>query len=258
MPKERNTPQPDEQLDWEELIPEAEWRLYNSVLTAADEQGIAYALGGGLAFSAYAGQMRNTKDLDLFIVPENRQALVDLLHETGFADYYEQMAYDRNWIYRAYQGDVIVDVIWQMANYRAPVDKHWLVRGREIDIRGRRLRLLPVEELIWSKLYVLQRERTDWPDLFAILQRQTAAIDWNHLLDRTGEDAPLIAGVMAVFGWLCPQQARQAPTWLWQQLGLAEPEAGPNCDQDRRRADLLDSRDWLRVTTERVDDTSND
>jgi hypothetical protein len=245
MPTEENNTPPDEQLDWEELIPEADWHLYERVLAAADAQNIAYALGGGLAFSAYAGRLRNTKDLDLFVAPEDRQALVDLLGEAGFTDYHEREAYDRNWIYRGYQVDVIIDVIWQMANYRAPVDKHWLVRGREVEIRGHRIRLVPLEELIWSKLYVLQRERSDWPDLLIILQKQAAAVDWSHLLDRVGEDRPLLAALMAVFGWLCPQQARQVPPWLWQQLGLAEPEPGPDCTADRRRADLLDSRDWL-------------
>ena len=29
--------------------------------------------------------------------------------------------------------------------------------------------MLPPEELIWAKLYVLQRDRSDWPDILNLL-----------------------------------------------------------------------------------------
>jgi hypothetical protein len=228
-----------------ELIPPHDWALYRVVLEKALAQGLRFALGGGLAFSAYARRWRNTKDMDLYVLPDDRQAMIDLVRTSGFADYFEQEPYDRRWIYRSYRERVIVDVIWQMANQRAAVDDRWLSRGTEVTIHGVTVRLLSVEELIWAKLYVLQRDRCDWPDLLNLIYVQGGQLDWSYLLDQLGEDAPVLGGVMSVLGWMCPTRAQQLPEWIWTRLGLFKPPTGPDCQENRRRVRLLDSRDWF-------------
>src|SRR5205823_83304 len=155
---------PANPVNWEQLISEHDWSLYRAVLEAAHAQGLRFAVGGGLAFSAYAGRCRHTKDMDLYILAADRKAMTEVLTEAGFADYYAQLAYDRKWIHRSFRDGVIVDLIWQMANYRTQVDETWLTRGPEIAIRDCAVKLLPPEELLWTKLYVVQRERCDWPD----------------------------------------------------------------------------------------------
>jgi hypothetical protein len=45
-------------------------------------------LGGAFAMAAYTGRWRNTKDMDLFVLPSQRDAMVQLLTELGFQDYY--------------------------------------------------------------------------------------------------------------------------------------------------------------------------
>jgi predicted nucleotidyltransferase len=232
-------------VNWSEIIPDEEWKLHSSVIQKAQERGLRFALGGGLAFSAYSHRLRNTKDLDLFILPQEREAVIEVTREAGYADYYEKEPYDRSWIYRAYRDDVLVDVIWENANHRAEIDEAWLTRGPEIEMLGLSIRLLPPEELIWSKLYIIHRERCDWPDLLNILYRTGPKLDWEHLLKRVGRDAPLLGGLMSVFGWLCPQRAREVPEWVWERMGVAFPEPGPDCAEDRYRVELIDSRDWF-------------
>ena len=95
--------------------------------------------------------------------------MIDLLINMGFTDFYDQHAYDRSWIFRSTFGEDIVDVIWGMANHRTEVDTAWIQRGPVVDFEGRPLRLIPVEELIWSKLYVLQKDRCDWPDILNLI-----------------------------------------------------------------------------------------
>jgi hypothetical protein len=232
-------------LDWSEVVPDEQWAVFRPVLEAATAEGPRFAIGGGLAFSAYAGRKRNTKDIDLFVRPAQRQRMIGLLTRLGFEDYYEHEAYDRRWIYRGIQDGGIVDVIWQMANYRTQVESSWLTRGPLITMRDVRVRLLPPEELFWTKLYVMQRERCDWPDLLNILHALGPALDFEHLLERLGDDALVLGGLLNVFGWLCPDRARELPDWLWARVGLRRPAAGPSCDEDRRRVRLLDSRDWF-------------
>jgi hypothetical protein len=235
------------QPDWQMRIPDSEWAVYSRVIREIRSAGIRFAFGGAFATAVYTDQLRNTKDFDFYFLPADRERMEQALTRAGLHDHFERLSYDRNWIYRASQDDVIVDAIWQMANYRAQVDEQWLARGPEIVIRGEALRAIPIEELIWSKLYVLQRERCDWTDVFKLIDAQTASIDWDHLLDRLADDAPLLAGALEVYSWLAPDRAGRIEQRVWERLRLPYPTLITNSELSRARADLLDSRPWFRT-----------
>src|SRR4051812_37098848 len=192
-------------------IPAGEWGVYRNVLRRATQRGIRYAFGGAFATAEYTGELRNTKDFDIYIRPADRAAMIQIMSEAGLTDHFDRLAYDRSWIYRASQGDIIVDAIWAMANQRAEVDEAWLTRGPEVSILGEALRAIPIEELIWSKLYVLQRERSDWTDILNLIDAHTTSIDWDHLLQRLAEDTPVLGGALSVYGWLAPDRAPDIP-----------------------------------------------
>ena len=219
------TPTPTK-LAWR--VPERDWKVYRRVLKEAVASGIPFAVGGAIALGAYTGKFRDTKDVDLYVVPEDRQRMIELTERLGLKDYYDTVPYDREWIYRATDGRVIVDVIWAMANKRAIVDQDWLKRGNEVMAGDVRVRVLPPEELVWSKLYVMQRERCDWPDILNVMYAAGARMDWEHLMQRVGDDAPLLKGVLSVFTWLCP-----------------DAKTGSDGRADGVRAHLLDSRPWF-------------
>ena len=189
--------------DWCDKIGEPAWRVYSSVIDAAQENGITFALGGGFAVSTYTGNWRDTKDLDLYVLPRHRERMIDLLGFLGLVDYFDQRAYDRSWIYRATAGSVIVDTIWALANGRAEVDEAWM-SGPEVEISGRRLKVIPPEVMLWDKLYIMQRERCDWPDVLNLLYTTGPGLDWNFILERLGGDADLLAGALSVFRWISP------------------------------------------------------
>ncbi len=227
-------------------IPASQAAVYRQVIRAARKRGIPFATGGAFGLAAYTGHCRNTKDLDLYILPRDREAMIRVLKDCGLSDYYDQLAYDRRWIYRSFQDDTIVDAIWAMANLRAEVDEGWLESGREVEIAGECVRALPVEELIWAKLYVLQRDRCDWPDILNLLAFAGASLDWERLLERVGDDLPVLRGVLSVFGWMAPGISETLPLWLWDRIGLRPPPAGTQ-RIDRRHVNLLDMRNWLRM-----------
>lgn len=231
---------------WEDQIADLEWSVYQRVIQEARAAGTRFAIGGAFATAAYTGELRNTKDLDLYILPKDREAMKQAISRADLQDYFERLPYDPSWIYRAIRGDVIVDAIWAMANLRAFVDERWLTHGPEVIIRGERLRPIPIEELIWCKLYVLQRERCDWGDVLNLINARADAIEWEHLLYRLADDAPLLAGAMSVFGWLAPARTRNIPAPIWQRLGLRPPEPESETEVTRTRANLLDSRPWFR------------
>jgi hypothetical protein len=229
--------------DWPQRFPPEQWAIYERVIAEARTRGLRFAVGGGLAAMTYAGQWRNTKDIDLYVLPQDRQAMIQLVTELGLEDLYQKEPYDRNWIYRSYKDDVIVDIMWAMANQRAQVDERWL-KGPLVEAGGQRFRLLPAEEEIWSKLYVLQRDRCDWPDALNLLYGVGPRLDWRRLVTRAAEDRALLAALLSAFAWICPERARELPAWLWDELHIAPPGDG-NGEVTRARARLLDSRPWF-------------
>jgi hypothetical protein len=232
---------------WADLIPQDQWAVYERVLKIANERNLKYALGGGLAFSHYASRWRNTKDLDLYVRPQDKDAMIAVVQAAGLVDYFDVKDYDRGWIFRSHNGhDIIVDIIWQMANYRAQVDDDWLSKGDLLRIHGWPLRLLPAEELMWSKLYILQRDRCDWGDLLNILYARGPQLDWSRMVNRVAEDRRVLAALLEVFTWACPDRARELPVGLWATLGITGPAfSGPEPEVDEKHIRLLDSRDWF-------------
>jgi hypothetical protein len=232
------------QPDWER-IPDEQWDVYRRVIREARALGVRFAFGGAFATACYTGQLRNTKDLDLYIVRGDLDAMKRAMSVAGLQDHYEQLPYDRSWIYRSSRGDIIVDAIWAMANHRATVDERWVTEGPEVAIRGELVRAIPIDELIWCKLYVFQRQRCDWIDVFNLLDAQVQAVSWNQLMDQLGEDIPLLTGALAVFSWLAPDRARSIPRSVWAKAGLQAPPAIDGADLSLTRANLLDSRPWF-------------
>jgi hypothetical protein len=234
------------QPDWEHQIPDSEWSVYRRVIQEARAAGIRFAFGGAFATAVYTGELRNTKDFDVYVVPEDRAAMIAAISRAGLRDHYDRLPYDRSWIYRASEGESIVDAIWTMANHRAPVEARWLTHGPQVTIRGEHLRAIPIEELIWSKLYVLQRDRSDWGDVLKLIDARANSIAWDHLLSRLGEDAPLLGGALAVLAWLAPERSRDIPASVWTRVTPAAPASTPDPELTRVRANFLDSRPWFR------------
>jgi hypothetical protein len=125
------------------------------------------------------------------------------------------------------------------------VDLRWLYGGGEIQVQGLNLHVAPLEEMVWAKLYVLNRERCDWPDVLNMLYFCCGEIDWRHLLNRLGPDAPLLAGVLSVLSWLAPDRMKLLPSWLLEKLRLHGPPPAIPQEELQWRATLLNPRDWF-------------
>ncbi len=213
------------------------------MIDQAIERNIEFALGGAFAVAVYTGSWRNTKDLDLYVMPGDRDAMIEVLTKCGLRDYFDTKPYDRWWIYRGVRDDTIVDVIWAMANHRQTIDELWM-SGPIIDIHGRKLKVLPAEAMLWDKLYIMQRDRCDWPDLLNLLYSVGPDVDWDHLLCRIGDDLPLVTAVLSVFRWLSPARVQTMPEWIWDRVGLPPAPHSAAPEIDWRRASLLDMRPW--------------
>lgn len=221
------------------LVPPEQWAVYADFISEAGRRGITLAVGGGLAVSAYSGCVRNTKDMDLYILEKDSRAVMEMSRELGF-DEYTAVPYDPTWSYRSCRSGYILDFLWRMLNGRSTVDDVWLTQGWELQVRGLSFRLLPVEELIWSKLYIVRRERSDWPDIISLLYARGGDMDWHRLLSNLGDDRLVLGGLLNLFRWLCPGRACRFPDSIWAPMGLLPPSSGEP-ELDRHRVDLIKS-----------------
>ncbi|MEI6349562.1 MAG: hypothetical protein WCP06_00480 [Verrucomicrobiota bacterium] len=221
---------------WLSFLEDAEWKALCDIIAGAEAVGIETLIGGALGLAAYMPLQRRTKDIDFYVMPHLRDAMVSVLHEAGFRDFYEQAPYDRQWIYRGIREDTIADVIWRFANHKTMVDEDWFRYShfRPCDSEAV-LRIIPPEELIWAKLFVLQRDRCDWPDILNLLYYVGPKLDWNRLYGRLGSDARLLDALLTVFSWLCPDCPIRPPVNKVEDTG--------NCQFER--ANLLDTREWF-------------
>lgn len=232
------------QFRWANVIAQEEWATYREAMETVRATGIKFMLGGGFALAAYTGRWRATKDIDIYLHPECRHTAIEALNAAGFKDYYNEKPYERHWIYRSTRDGVIVDIIWSMANQRAQVDAEWLERSTPITIRSQTVLIMPAEEFIWAKLYIMQRDHCDWTDIFNLLHAYGPQVEWDHLIERLGEDVMLLKGMLTTYAWLSPNDVLKLPTSLWEKLELPQPvRAGPPPKFNRIR--LLDTRDWF-------------
>src|SRR6267143_2084282 len=141
----------------------SEWR----VLAQKDmAQSIPFALAGAIDNATHTDRWRDNNDMDLYTLRQHREETKRLIEGLGLKDIYDQFPYHRDWTYRATDGSTIIEVIWTMRNHRADVDLPWLTRWGQLEIRGMKIFVAPPEEMMWAKLYVLHRLRSDWPDVF--------------------------------------------------------------------------------------------
>ena len=228
---------------WAAQLPEEEWAVYRSAIGVLRQIRRPFLLAGAFGLATYTGHWRNTKDLDFYILPQDRDAIMRALTQAGFRDYFPQCEYQRHWIYRAWKDDCIVDIIWAMPNRRASVDEQWIVRAPEVIVHGERLLVVPAEELLWCKLYVLQKDRCDWPDVLNLVHCAGAGLNWEHVIARLEGDLPLLVALLNVYFWLCPTAELRLPPVLHQHVQHLIELTGPR--EDKMHIDFLDTRPWF-------------
>lgn len=229
--------------EWTSLVGDDQWRVYKKAIGIAREAKVPFVVGGAFGIATYTGRWRNTKDLDFFVTPENKDQFIEALLKAGFKDYYDQLAYDRSWIFRFFLDGTIVDVIWTTPNHRTVVTDGWIKNSGWLNIRDERLGVIPPEELVSIKLYVLQRDRCDWPDVINVINAAGPNMDWVRLRGLMGEDVALLKGVLTVYSWLNPAGFEKLPDGA-KALALVAEAGKVNGEVERERVALLDSRKW--------------
>jgi hypothetical protein len=195
------------------LSPEAR-AFYRRAIRTLREARLPFLIGGAYALAFYTGIVRYTKDLDVFVRPEDARRTLDLLAEVGCRT---ELTYP-HWLGKAYQGADFVDVIFSSGNGVVRVDDAWFMHAPTGEVLGEPVRLCPGEEMIWSKSYILERERYDGADINHLLWALGADLDWPRLLERFGAHWRVLLSHLVLFGFAYPGERTRVPDWVMQDL----------------------------------------
>jgi Uncharacterised nucleotidyltransferase len=214
--------------------PEAS-EVYGEALDALDRAGIRYMLGGALALNTYTGIWRDTKDLDVFVPEKTVPQVLDALEEAGF----ETEVADPVWLAKAHKGDLFADVIHASHNSTGPVDDSWFENAREIAILDRQALVIPAEELILSKIFVVAKDRCDVDDVLHVIFATRGELDWNRMLDNIGEHWELLLAYLHLYRYVYPSHTHYLPGRVLKRLHKRyERETSP--EEIRFRGTMLD------------------
>jgi len=217
--------------------------FYQHVLRLLDDNKLPYLVGGAYAFARYTGIERHTKDFDIFIYPFDWNRACDILHAAGF----QTDLIFPHWLGKAYKGDDFVDLIFSSGNGVAAVDELWFkhaVDGRVLDIN---VKMIPAEEMIWSKGLIMERERFDGADVAHILQSVGEKLDWRRLIDRYGKFWRVLYAHLILFGFIYPSLRTKIPRWVMDEMSqrLADEIRGPDTDSKICYGTIISRQQYL-------------
>jgi hypothetical protein len=188
--------------------------FYRRAIRALHEARLPFLVGGAYALAFYTGIVRYTKDFDVFVRPEDAARTLDILAAIGCQT---EMTYP-HWLGKAYRRDEFVDVIFSSGNGVVRVDDVWFANAPPGEVLGEAARFCPVEETIWSKSYVLERERYDNADINHLLHALGPDLDWQRLLERFGPHWRVLLSHLVLFGFAYPAERNRVPSWVMEEL----------------------------------------
>ena len=188
--------------------------FYLRTLSALNEAGLSYLVGGGYAFCHYTGIQRDTKDLDIFVRRDEYDDIMRILTQAG---YHTELTFP-HWLGKAVCEHGYVDVIFSSGNGVSTVDDAWFQHAVDAEVFGVPARLCPVEEMIWSKAFVMERERQDGADVMHLLLARGRQLDWPRLLQRFAEHWRVLFAHLCMFGFVYPSERNRIPEWVMRSL----------------------------------------
>ena len=149
---------------------------------ALRDAGIPFLVAGGVA-SWVRGGPATDHDLDFLVKPEDADRALNALGEMG-------MRTERppeEWLYKAHDGDVLVDLIFNPAGLN--VDYELIARGEEREVEAMTMRVMRPEDLLVSKIMAMTEHSINYRSCLEIARSLREQIDWDDVRRRT-ESSP--------------------------------------------------------------------
>jgi hypothetical protein len=203
-----NKPKPDASALTHPLeLDTAARKFYQEGLLALLNARVPFLVGGAYALERHTGIVRHTKDFDIFVRPKHVHRALRVLARAGFQT---DLPFP-HWIGKAFHGEYFIDVIFNSGNGLCPVDDEWFDHALDNTVLTLPVKICPVEETIWQKAFILERDRCDSADVAHLLRFCATRIDWERLIRRFGDHWRVLYAHLIVFGFIYPGQQELIP-----------------------------------------------
>lgn len=222
--------------------------FYREILKVLIENEVRFMIGGTYALKEYTGIQGSPKDMDIFCLPQDFSAILNLFTDNGFKTEYT----DARWLGKVFKGDRYTDIIFSSVNQVFYIDEEWYTYAQEGEMFGYQVLFIPPEELLWSKIFVQNRERYDGADINHLIVRFGDKLDWQRVWKRCETYWPVLYAHIILFRFIYPSEKNLIPEWLMRTLEeraheedrLPPPQEkicrGPLIDQTQYKTDVLD------------------
>ena len=183
---------------------------YLRAMSALTQAHLPYLVGGTHAFSHYTGIQRDSKDFDIFIRRDDFDEVMAALAGAGFET---ELTYP-HWLGKAHCSAGFLDVIFSSGNGISNVDDSWFQYAAEGQAFGIPVKLSPAEEIIWSKAFIMERERFDGADVMHLFLTCAENLDWARLVRRFGRHWRVLFAHLCLFGFMYPGERSRIPAWI--------------------------------------------
>jgi hypothetical protein len=215
--------------------------FYIAALRQLQESNVPFLVGGAFAFSHYAHVPRNTKDIDIFVKPEDVDRVLDFFADRGYST---ERPFP-HWLAKIHGGEYFMDIIFSSGNGVARVDDLWFDHAPRTNVLGVIVRISPAEEMIWSKAFIQERERFDGADVAHLLRETGPSLDWPRLLMRFGDHWRVLLSHLILFGFIYPDKRQNVPAWVLEELTRRLSVSRPNLQNDVCYGTLLSREQYL-------------
>jgi hypothetical protein len=166
---------------------------------------VPFALAGSVAAWARGGPAP-CNDVDVAIAERHASAAEDALAAAG-------MRTERppeGWLLKAWDGDVLVDLIWDLEGLDDP--DALMERADELSVQAVRMAVLSLDDVMVSKLCAFDEHELDFAGALAIARALREQVDWRDVRTRTA-GSPYALGFLSMLealGVIQPAPAERA------------------------------------------------
>lgn len=183
--------------------------FYKDVLRILNESNAKYLIGGSLALAHYMHLPRSPKDLDVFLRREDVNSTLDLLSKHG----YDTLVVHSHWLAKAYKNELFIDFIFNSGNGIAQVDDTWFEGAPKGEVFGQEALICRPEDIIWSKAFIMDRERFDGADVSHLIRDAGKQFDWQRLLERFETHWRMLLAHVMMYQFIYPGDD-SIPQWV--------------------------------------------
>jgi hypothetical protein len=181
--------------------------FYRQVIGVLNRSSVPFLLGGGFAFEFYTHLGRSIKDMDIFIRRDDMEKTFEVLNQAGLRT---ELTFS-HWLAKVYCEDNFIDIIFSSGNGLCEVDDFWFEHAIPGEVFGFPVKFCPPEEMIWSKAFVMERERYDGGDVAHLLLKCVERLNWPRLVSRFGAHWRVLLSHLILFGYIYPFEKQRIP-----------------------------------------------